>query len=365
MPNKKVTLAGILNSLPQEGSGQGQSTDFKFDASRSYPLEDSDTVQIASTDGSPFILQSAVVPAARFLAIRVLSGVSVKVKLTSAAGIDQTILVSSLLIWDAPTPGDEITSIKLVGTATLEYFLAGDAVASVAPQPSGDAIKLPVRVATTAAITLSGLQTIDGVSVVAGDRVLVKDQAAGADNGIYVAATGAWSRAGDFDDDAEVTAAVLVAVEEGTVNADTVFILATDNPITVGTTALTFTLVSGGTAVDSRYIVVSANRGSATVTSQYLRQHDGVPMNLNRFILPFDATLIAMSAACNTSASWVAEVHNGLSLVAGATLSVTAATSAFRNDLTIDFSAGDDIELFMNGTSIDRPGILAVFRRRN
>jgi hypothetical protein len=58
-------------------------------------------------------------------------------------------------------------------------------------------VKASVLVATTANITLSGAQTIDGVSVVAGDRVLVKDQTTQADNGIYVAATGAWARSAD------------------------------------------------------------------------------------------------------------------------------------------------------------------------
>lgn len=59
--------------------------------------------------------------------------------------------------------------------------------------------KAPVRAATTANITLSGAQTIDGVSVVAGNRVLVKNQTAPEDNGIYVAASGAWSRSSDMD----------------------------------------------------------------------------------------------------------------------------------------------------------------------
>lgn len=66
------------------------------------------------------------------------------------------------------------------------------------------AFKVPCRVATTAAITLSGLQTIDGVALAAGDRVLVKDQASSADNDIYVAATGAWVRAKDFDGSRDV-----------------------------------------------------------------------------------------------------------------------------------------------------------------
>lgn len=111
---------------------------------------------------------------------------------------------------------------------------------------NGLAWKAPVRAATTANITLSGAQTIDGVSVIAGDRVLVKDQSTGSANGIYVAAAGAWSRAVDMDSSAESVANSTVLVQEGTVNGDKSYTLSTNAPITLGTTALTFTQVGGG-----------------------------------------------------------------------------------------------------------------------
>jgi len=65
-------------------------------------------------------------------------------------------------------------------------------------QIKGSSWKLPCRVATTGNITLSGLQTIDGVSLVAGDRVLVRLQNTGSENGIYIVASGAWTRAVDM-----------------------------------------------------------------------------------------------------------------------------------------------------------------------
>ncbi len=98
--------------------------------------------------------------------------------------------------------------------------------------------KRPARAATTANIALSGTQTIDGVSVQVGDRVLVKDQATGAQNGIYVAAAGAWSRATDCDENAEVVANIVVDVSEGSANGDTSWRMTTNAPITVGSTAL-------------------------------------------------------------------------------------------------------------------------------
>jgi hypothetical protein len=118
----------------------------------------------------------------------------------------------------------------------------------------GMSFKQPVRVASTANVSaLSGLLTIDGVTLVAGDRVLLKDQTAGANNGIYVAAAGAWSRASDFDSSDEVKGGTLIAVSEGPTNGNLLWILTTDDPITVGTTALTFVQIGATTSPNSRW----------------------------------------------------------------------------------------------------------------
>ncbi|EIM14238.1 phage tail protein [Pseudomonas chlororaphis] len=108
--------------------------------------------------------------------------------------------------------------------------------------------KQSVRVATTANIALAGLQTIDGIALAAGDRILVKNQAVPKDNGLYVAAVGAWARAADADTNAEVTSAMLVSVEQGATLADTRWQLVTDGAIVLGTTALTFQNVTQGFA---------------------------------------------------------------------------------------------------------------------
>ena len=127
-------------------------------------------------------------------------------------------------------------------------------------------IKDSVAVATTANITLSGTQTIDGYSAQVGDRVLVKDQSNGAENGIYVVASSSWARATDADASAEVTSGMFVFVERGTVGADNGFVLTTDGTITVGSTALAFTQVSGaGSITAGSGITKSGNTLSANV----------------------------------------------------------------------------------------------------
>jgi len=107
------------------------------------------------------------------------------------------------------------------------------------------AIKAPVLAATTANITLSGEQTIDGVALVSDDRVLVKDQTDGKENGIYVVANGAWTRARDFNKDNDITEGTTVFVNQGTVNGNIQMRLATADPV-IGTTSMAF-VRSGGT----------------------------------------------------------------------------------------------------------------------
>jgi len=106
-------------------------------------------------------------------------------------------------------------------------------------------VKNSARVATTADITLSGVQTIDGVGVLAGDRVLVKDQVTASENGVYdVVSGGPWTRSEDAIQD-ELTSGSFVFVEEGSVNGSAGFVVSTPNPITVGTTEIEWSQFSG------------------------------------------------------------------------------------------------------------------------
>jgi hypothetical protein len=116
---------------------------------------------------------------------------------------------------------------------------------------SGLDVKQSVRAATTGPITLASAlengDTLDTtVTLATGDRVLVKDQSTASENGIYVVnATGAPTRATDFDSNAEVTPGAFTFVEEGTVNADSGWVLTNNGTVNVGVTGLTFAQFSG------------------------------------------------------------------------------------------------------------------------
>lgn len=104
----------------------------------------------------------------------------------------------------------------------------------------GVAIKTPCRVTTTAAITLSGEQTIDGVAAVTDDRVLVRNQSDQTTNGIYVCDTGTWERDKDFDGNNDIVKGTIVRVTNGTLYSDSYWAVTTANPITIDSSSLTF-----------------------------------------------------------------------------------------------------------------------------
>lgn len=118
-------------------------------------------------------------------------------------------------------------------------------------------LKDPVKAATTGNITLTGTQTVDGVALVAGDRVLVKDQTDGTQNGIYTVAAGAWARVAEADTGAEIdglSVTVLQGTTKGTgqTTANPVsYTLTNTAAVTIGSTALTFSAVGGSSVTYS------------------------------------------------------------------------------------------------------------------
>lgn len=135
---------------------------------------------------------------------------------------------------DSMVPDEPLTGAPTDARAVIELSeLDDDESFETAPAPAS------VTAATTAPITLSGAQSIDDAAALAGELVLVKDQADPTENGVYVVSIGAWTRAPDV-----LVHGYFLHVELGTVNGGSGWELATPNPIVVGTTPLAFERVS-------------------------------------------------------------------------------------------------------------------------
>lgn len=163
----------------------------------------------------------------------------------------------------APTAAVGMNGQKLTGLA--DGTAATDAVTKqqLDAAQAGLDVKASVRVATTANIALTGIQTIDGIGLAAGDRLLVKNQAAVAENGIRVVAAGAWPRATDMDAWTEFPGAHTF-VEQGTTNADTGWVCTVDAGGTLDTTAVTWAKFTAAATGVQKY---AATIGDGAATS--------------------------------------------------------------------------------------------------
>jgi hypothetical protein len=141
---------------------------------------------------------------------------------------------------DQPHGGFKITGladpVNPTDAANRQWVLANVAGGVVSSQTA--------RAASTVNLTLTGTQTVDGIALSAGDVCLVKNQTTQSANGLYTVAAGAWTRHAAMDTWAEVPG-MLVSVQQGTVNADTVWLSTADAGGTLGTTNITFTQLPG------------------------------------------------------------------------------------------------------------------------
>lgn len=186
---------------------------------------------------------------------------------------------------------------------------------------SGAAVKVPCRCATTANITLSGLQTIDGVTVVADDRVLVKEQNTASENGVYVASTSTWQRAIDFDGTFDVVQGTLVPVANGTTYEGQVFRVTTANPITLGSSSLAFEFALTAATLS---FLQSGTGATATTVQNELRQ---LHFNVMGFGATGDGTtddsaaIQAAITACGAAGGGIVFFPEGVYVATGLTVS--------------------------------------------
>lgn len=186
-------------------------------------------------------------------------------------------------------------------------------------------LKASVRVATTANATLAGgaPSLVDGVTLANGNRILVKGQTNPAENGIYIVQTvgtganGTWIRATDADTNAKVTAGLYTFVEEGTLAADSGWVLTTDGNIVLGTTSLAFTQFSGaGQLIAGAGLTKSGNQ------LDVVSANAGITVNADSIALTLDGTTLTTSGV----GLKLADLPNGKILVGNASNVATPVT---------------------------------------
>jgi hypothetical protein len=231
-----------------------------------------------------------------------------------------------------------------LGAATKQYV---DNVAQ------GLDVKGSVVVATTANISLSGTQTIDGIPLVAGYRVLVKDQTTASQNGIYVVASGAWTRATDMDTWAEVPGA-FTFIEKGTAYGDTGWVCTSNAGGIIGTNPITFTQFSGagagvteGTGITITAGVISTNAAQTHVTSLGTLSGLTVTNTIN-------GSITGNAGTVTTNASLTGPVTSSGNITAIANGAITNAMLA-NNQLTVGTTA-----ISLGGTSTTLAGLTSV-----
>jgi len=207
--------------------------------------------------------------------------------------------------------------------------------------------KASVVAGTTVNITLSGTQTIDGIVLVSGDRVLVKNQTAQADNGLYLCAAGAWTRTTDMNTWAQVPGAY-VFVETGTTLADTGWVCTSDAGGTIGVTAITWAQFSGsGSGVSSitfgstGLTPATATTGAVTVAGTLAVANGGT--NITSYAI---GDLIY--ASTTGVLSKLADVATGNALISGG---VSTAPSYGKIGLTTHVSGNLPVTNLNSGTS--------------
>lgn len=259
--------------------------------------------------------------------------------IAAAAAIAST----KLAPWSANRDGGGFSLLNLASSTQAN---AAATYGQVLAFSNGKTYKDPVRAASTANVSVTysntggasargqitaAPNTLDGVTLAANDRILLKNQTSGDQNGIWVVTTvgsganGVWDRATDFDADVEVVAGAEVIVAEGTVNDNATFILATNNPITIGGgsgTSLVWvsnSQVIAGAGLSQTGNTFNVNAANASI----LVQADDIQVQLSGGTLAIDGSGVKVANAGITETQLATSVAGaGLNGGAGTALSV-------------------------------------------
>jgi len=212
--------------------------------------------------------------------------------------------------------------------------------------------KKSVKAATTANITLSGTQTIDGIALVANDRVLVKDQSTASANGIYAVNASSWTRVADADSAAEIAGAV-VSVDQGTVNGGKLFTNTFKTTDTLGTTSMTWDQVITDASQTQKYFFAAPNGANGRPVFRAIVASD-IP-TLNQNTTGSAATLTtSRTIAISGGVTGTATGFNGS---ANISIPVTSVAASYLSgtipstNLTGAFVFGAELTGTLNGTN--------------
>jgi len=258
------------------------------------------------------------------------------------------------------TPASGVLDNCTTGTPATDTALANKAYVDAIAQ--GLHWKDSCKVASTANLTLSGTQTIDGVACSAGDRVLAKDQTTGSQNGIYVVAAGAWARSSDMDADAEFPSAA-VFVRQGTTQEDSGYVCSND-AVTVGVTAVVFVQFTGaGQLSGGNGIAITGNSVAVDLATNPALQFTSnkLDLKLNSNALSKDVDGLALTLVSNKGLEVVAgglqaKAGNGIAFDATGIKAVIAANQGLSLDgsgLSVNLKANEGVGVDANGLFVD------------
>jgi hypothetical protein len=190
-------------------------------------------------DGS---IDTAHIADSQITSAKIVDGTIVNADINASAAIDAT------KIHDGSVSNAEFAYVNGVTSAIQTQIDAKAATTYVDNAVAGLRTRIIAECASTANVVISSAleagDVIDGVTLVAGDRVLLKDQSTATENGLYIAvASGAASRDPEHDTIAELSGSMVV-VNQGTVNDNKIFLCTTDTDATLGSTSITYTTIT-------------------------------------------------------------------------------------------------------------------------